>query len=510
MRAAISLRPRRFERRAPREERVDERVVGGSSPSSRAAVFADERRERGTAVCDVAHHDRAGRKIAARVCFPSTRASRSRRTRRCRCANSIKRTTLRKIDAPASTGNPPSRTTRMPSDAFSRRLSVPHEFERDEVAEEQRERRERRAARYDDARRLCRSAIAPGRSRAGAVEQRQRPRYTSSADDDLNREIDRERQETGCRCRRDRSAPRSLRRCGPRGHVPPSQATSGATQALAPRGRNARSALRRRRPPALGRTRSSCSRASIGAACAVCRPRISTRSRSAIAPRRATSPSRARARYDAGLIAYLNRLVARAHARVYAGTSAERLVEGRAAVRDRVSARSAAFVARRSRLCVLLTIVTTAISYVATAHDPANAYAFVSADRCRSIERSLHDSNFGFDRAFAPAMSSMIITNNIRVAAVGDGRRHHGRARSRCSSSATTDSTSARSAALFAHRGFGLDFWATISPHGVDRTQRDSDRRRRGARARRGHRAAGPRAPQSTRCASTPRARSRS
>ena len=68
--------------------------------------------------------------------------------------------------------------------------------------------------------------------------------------------------------------------------------------------------------------------------------------------------------------------------------------------------------------CVALTLITAAISYRATIADPANAYAFVQPSQVPLVDRSLHDSNFGFDRAFAPAMSSLIITNNIRVAAL--------------------------------------------------------------------------------------------
>jgi len=109
-------------------------------------------------------------------------------------------------------------------------------------------------------------------------------------------------------------------------------------------------------------------------------------------------------RYDARLVAYLNRLVARAHARVYAGTSPagwSKVGHFFSAAFPREVRRSWQAIA----LCVLITVVTAAISYRATSVDPANAYAFVPAGQVPLVERSLHDSNFGFDRAFAPAMS---------------------------------------------------------------------------------------------------------
>ena len=174
----------------------------------------------------------------------------------------------------------------------------------------------------------------------------------------------------------------------------------------------------------------------------------------------------ARARhYDAGIVAYLNRLVARAHARVYAGTSAggwSKAVHLFTAGFPREVRRSWAAIG----LCVLLTLVTAAISYNATSVNAANAYAFVSPSMVPLVDRSLHDSNFGFDRAFSPAMSTMIITNNIKVAAVA--------AAGGITAGLLTlyiigfnGLMVGTLGALFAARGFGLDFWATIAPHGV-------------------------------------------
>ena len=174
----------------------------------------------------------------------------------------------------------------------------------------------------------------------------------------------------------------------------------------------------------------------------------------------------ARARgYDARLVAYLNRLVGRAHARVYAGTSAtgwSKLAHLFATAFPREVRRSWRTIA----LCVLLTAVTAAISYRATSADPANAYAFVPAASVPLVDRSLHDSNFGFDRAFAPAMSAMIVTNNVRVSALAfAGGITAGILTLYIIG--TNGLMVGTLAALFAQRGFGADFWATIAPHGV-------------------------------------------
>jgi uncharacterized membrane protein SpoIIM required for sporulation len=170
-------------------------------------------------------------------------------------------------------------------------------------------------------------------------------------------------------------------------------------------------------------------------------------------------------RYDARLVDYLNRLVGRAHARVYAGTSAggwSKLAHFFAVAFPNEVRRSWQAIA----LCVLITCVTAALSYRATRADPANAYAFVAAAQVPVVNRSLHDSNFGFDRAFAPAMSTMIVTNNVRVAALAfaGGITAGILTLYIIGSNGLMVGTLG---ALFAQRGFGTDFWATIAPHGV-------------------------------------------
>ena len=105
-------------------------------------------------------------------------------------------------------------------------------------------------------------------------------------------------------------------------------------------------------------------------------------------------------------------------------------------------------------------------SYGLTTLRPSNAYAFVSPAMLPTVNRSLHDTNFGFNRAFAPAMSAMVITNNIKVSAVAVAGG--------VTAGILTVSVIAYNgmmvgtlAALFARRGLGGDFWATIAPHGV-------------------------------------------
>jgi uncharacterized membrane protein SpoIIM required for sporulation len=169
--------------------------------------------------------------------------------------------------------------------------------------------------------------------------------------------------------------------------------------------------------------------------------------------------------YDSAIVGYANRLSARAHAYVYLGTSRS----GWSAVRRFLWTTFPREV-RRSWLpigaCVAITIACAVIAYGAVTHEPANAYALLPPAQIPAISRALHDTNFGFDRAYAPLVASEIITNNIRVALVAfaggmtcglltvwillqNGLMLGG------------------SAALFARAHFGLDFWATIAPHGV-------------------------------------------
>jgi len=79
----------------------------------------------------------------------------------------------------------------------------------------------------------------------------------------------------------------------------------------------------------------------------------------------------------------------------------------------------------------------------------------------------LHDSNFGFDRNYAPEMSSLIITNNIKVTMIVFAGGIATLGTLTLYEIAFNGLMLGGMAALFAHKGFGLDFWATIAPHGV-------------------------------------------
>jgi len=170
--------------------------------------------------------------------------------------------------------------------------------------------------------------------------------------------------------------------------------------------------------------------------------------------------------YDASLLEYLNRLVARSHGYVY-GSSAE---SGGARLRNFFTRdfpvefrRSFAYVA----ICIAITVACSVVAYVAIRTHPVDAYALLPNEIVPSeIRKSLHDSNFGFDRSFAPAMSAAIITNNVKVAIIAFAGS--------ITLGAITVYIIAENglmlggvAALFSNAGFGYDFWATIAPHGV-------------------------------------------
>ncbi len=176
----------------------------------------------------------------------------------------------------------------------------------------------------------------------------------------------------------------------------------------------------------------------------------------------ATAQSRG---YAPDLAGYLNRLTARAHAYVYAGNERggwDRLATFFTATFPREVRASWRTIAA----CTALFLVATILSYGLVAQRPLNVYALLPAGEIPAVRKSLHDSNFAFDGSVAPAMSSYIITNNIKVAAMAfaggmtagiftlweilnNGLMLGGLG------------------ALFAGKGFGLDFWATIAPHGV-------------------------------------------
>jgi uncharacterized membrane protein SpoIIM required for sporulation len=170
--------------------------------------------------------------------------------------------------------------------------------------------------------------------------------------------------------------------------------------------------------------------------------------------------------FDARLLAYLNRLVARAHAYVYGAS-----VSGG---RERVAtfyARTFPREVRRSlipiAICIALTVVTAVIAYVLVRVQPGDVYALLPDQLVpQVIRKSLHDSNFAFDPSQSPLVSSEIIANNVKIAIL---------AFAGCASLGLftvwiivqNGLMLGGIGALFANAGFGYDFWATVAPHGV-------------------------------------------
>jgi len=169
--------------------------------------------------------------------------------------------------------------------------------------------------------------------------------------------------------------------------------------------------------------------------------------------------------YDRELLAYLNRLTARGHAYVYSGTA------------DNSNQRIACFFVetfprevRASGKPILaaaaLFVISSVIAYALVIAHPQNIFALLPAAGIPLVTKSLHDSNFAFDRDLAPIMSAAIITNNIQVAALAfSGGMTLGilTVWELLENGLMTGGLSA----LFAAKGFGLDFLATIAPHGA-------------------------------------------
>ncbi|MBV9233557.1 MAG: stage II sporulation protein M [Candidatus Eremiobacteraeota bacterium] len=170
--------------------------------------------------------------------------------------------------------------------------------------------------------------------------------------------------------------------------------------------------------------------------------------------------------YGPPLIEYLNRSVARAHARVYA-----RAPESGLARIGEFYARTFPLEVRRSlpyiALCAGLTVACAVVAFVLVRNHPADAYALLPKYMAsEEIRKSLHDSNFAMNPALAPLMSAAIITNNVKVAIIA------------FAGCVTLGALTlyiigfnglmlGGTGALFTNAGFGRDFWATIAPHGV-------------------------------------------
>jgi len=169
-------------------------------------------------------------------------------------------------------------------------------------------------------------------------------------------------------------------------------------------------------------------------------------------------------RFEPSLRAYLNRLTARAHAYVYGAEAASGTNRFRRFFTHGFPAE-----VRNSRwyilACAALFASSAALAYWLVILKPVNAYALLPAELITPLHGSLHDTNFKFDRDLAPAMSSFIMTNNIKLALfafaggallalptlyllIFNGLMVGGMG------------------ALYANAGYGYDFWATIAPHG--------------------------------------------
>ena len=171
-------------------------------------------------------------------------------------------------------------------------------------------------------------------------------------------------------------------------------------------------------------------------------------------------------RFDAQLQHYLNRLTARAHAQVY-GSSVQ---TGRARI-SRFFLQTFPAEFRRSFLfvgiCIALTIVWSCTAYTIVSAHPGDAYALLPDWLVPAhISKSLHDTNFKFDPQASAAMSSAIITNNIRVAiltfAAGIVTLGLGTIYLIVFNALMLGTLGA----LYGQAGFGSDFWATVAPHG--------------------------------------------
>jgi hypothetical protein len=122
-------------------------------------------------------------------------------------------------------------------------------------------------------------------------------------------------------------------------------------------------------------------------------------------------------RFDPALRAYLNRLTARAHAYVYGGG----IERGRARIARFYTTVFPSEVRRSGGYilaCGGLFALTAALAYWLVVVKPSDVYALLPAQLIAPIHKSLHDSNFAFDRDYAATVSAAIIANNVRVASM--------------------------------------------------------------------------------------------
>ena len=170
--------------------------------------------------------------------------------------------------------------------------------------------------------------------------------------------------------------------------------------------------------------------------------------------------------YDPMLRQYLHRLTARAHAYVYAGN-----VEGGWHRVARFLGYDFPDEVRRSRwyiaACFALFAVGAIAAYALIKTVPNDAYVILPDALVRPIHEKLHDSNFGFNRDFASAVSAQIMTNNIRVAIMAFGSGIVTLGLFTVYLIFFNGLMLGGMGAMYGNAGFGYDFWATVAPHGV-------------------------------------------
>ena len=165
------------------------------------------------------------------------------------------------------------------------------------------------------------------------------------------------------------------------------------------------------------------------------------------------------------ILEHLNRLTARAHSVVYVATARtgwSRLVDFVVRGFPREVRRSWAPIA----FCTALTVVSAMVAYASVWADPTNVHALLPGIEIPRMDKGLHDTNFGFDRANSPLAATEIITNNVQVAALAFAGGMTGGLLTGWII-LTNGLMVGALGGLYAKAGFSADFWATIAPHGV-------------------------------------------
>lgn len=170
--------------------------------------------------------------------------------------------------------------------------------------------------------------------------------------------------------------------------------------------------------------------------------------------------------YDAQVLEYLNRLTARAHAYVYG-----RAAEGGWRRVGRFFTETFPLEVRASWVpiaaCIALTVFCASIAWMVVMNRPADAAALLPPSMIPAhITKSLHNSNFAFSSQQSSEMSSLIITNNIRVCVTAFAAGIVTLGFFTIYIIALNGFMLGALGALYAQAGFGRDFWVTVAPHG--------------------------------------------